>query len=117
MSSNYRVLCLSHDPAILVDSDAEGSSYAVGAEIREEALHTTHAACDLVVGRYSYPLIEVRCFGSFHCFHSTPRDWPNITLALILSAYRLGGPISELAQKAARNCWPPTRLYRLSKEL
>ena len=56
MSSTYRVLCLSHDPAIVAADDYQRPETAEAAITEGIA---EHAGCDLVIGRYSYPLVEL----------------------------------------------------------
>lgn len=66
MSSVYRALCVSHDPALAWGevhsgswSDAAGMAGAL-AHLIEEA-RGEHPGCRLLLGRYSYPLIEIGC--------------------------------------------------------
>jgi hypothetical protein len=62
----YRALCVSHDPALTSGevhsgswSDQAGMEAAL-AHLIEEA-RTEHPNCRLLIGRYSYPLIQVGC--------------------------------------------------------
>lgn len=68
MSSTYRVICLSHDPGLTVP-DPETQDHALiemwlrrGSAVRDQRL-PGHGRCDLVAGRFSYPMIEVFCPG------------------------------------------------------
>jgi hypothetical protein len=67
MSSMYRLICLSHDPGLTLDTEwhsgANGRA-AAEADLRHpgESAHEEvrqHARCDLIIGRYSCPLVEV----------------------------------------------------------
>lgn len=129
MSSTYRVLCLSHDPAI------ECGEYQ-RPETAEAAIAegiTDHADCDLVIGRYSYPLVELGCprtarttgqptpprpNGITCCHGSTvwvDRDW----LWLLAAAYQSPDPDMRVAIEKghAQQCLPWERLRRLRNEL
>lgn len=121
MSSNYHVLCLSHDPSLVVGeygNRPEPALEAIGAGIEG------HAGCDLVVGRYSYPLVAVCCPASrdqpakLRCCHGGPswvdRDW----LRLLAAAYQSTDPLMAVeVKRSARSCWPWERLRRLRLEL
>lgn len=68
MSSVYRILCLSHDPAIAFGGVEERGVEWNAPEPALEAIRyrnngaaEAHPHCDLIVGRYSAPLIEVCC--------------------------------------------------------
>jgi len=69
MSSEYTIICVSHDPAInIVDWDVFRSpedALAV-AHDRPDTHHfmSQHKNCDLLVGRESGALVEVACPGS-----------------------------------------------------
>lgn len=117
MSSIYRVICLSHDPAIVLH-DREPSSHVEAADFREEMLAGDHASCDLVVGRYSYPMIEVTCFETSRHVHREPKVWDSSVLALASAARTAGGLLMLLGQKVCAPCWSsPTRLVTLRNEL
>ncbi|CAM5625581.1 hypothetical protein STENM36S_03965 [Streptomyces tendae] len=121
MSSSYHVLCLSHDPTIIA------GEYGHRPEPALEAIAAGidgHARCDLVVGRYSYPLVEVGCPASrdqpakLGCCHGGPvwldRDW----LRLLTAGYQTTDPLVEAAvKKVSSLCWPWERLRRLRMEL
>jgi hypothetical protein len=114
MSSTYYALCLSHDPALTVD----GGEWSHGYDAAAAALRSGfpgHPGCDLVVGRYSAPLIEVACVGNCRGRHTDLR-WTDVGwLRLLL----LAGP--EVASNAALNrvtsCWSFDRASRLRVEL
>lgn len=130
MSSTYRVLCLSHDPAIVAADDfqrPETAEGAIAAGISE------HEHCDLVIGRYSYPLVELGCPRTIRttgqptpprpngitCYHSgtiwVDRDW----LWLLAAAHQSPDPGMRVAidRGHSRQCLPWERLRRLRLEL
>lgn len=123
MSSTYRILCLSHDPAIDVGgewhSSEDGRIIAPVMAVDPAGAQPVafHAGCDLVVGRYSYPLVEVCCPAGR--FHSRPEwidaDW----LRLLWHARQApeGSPLRDAAAGSAMACWPPDRLGKLRREL
>ena len=67
MSSTYRIICLSHDPAFILDFESQHREAVEQVSTTGDTLYR-HENCDLVAGRFSYPLIEVGCF---------PRKGPN----------------------------------------
>lgn len=114
MSSNYRILCLSHDPAIILD--AEFHSGAGGRVRAKDALLagvTDHPGCDLVIGRFSYPLVEV----------GTPFrgeiEWLDSAWLRLLALAQLtqDGSVMRDAARRAEHRWPQARLRRLRFEL
>ncbi|MFF9631772.1 hypothetical protein [Streptomyces fradiae] len=120
MSSTYRILCLSHDPATTHGEypTPEEADAAIAAGLDE------HPRCDLAIGRYSYPLVEVGCPTSRHqpahlrCGHSatvwTDRDW----LRLLVAARQSDDErVRAVAASLRRYCWPTERLARLHLEL
>jgi hypothetical protein len=124
MSSTYRILCVSHDPAIALEQ-FEFQSGDDGRARAEEAVATgvaDHPNCDLLIGRYSYPLVEVGCppkprhSGVYHP-HNT--EWLDVFwLRLLVAAQRApeGSQERQLAT-GAPGCWSPERLHRLRLEL
>ncbi|MEV0382348.1 hypothetical protein [Nonomuraea sp. NPDC050643] len=129
MSSIYRILCLSHDPAITADAEysrPEPAIAAIGSGI------DGHADCDLLIGRYSYPLIEVGCppntgaqrTGQHRCYPHSVTEWVDVAWLRILAAvYRIGDEQtamlaveSSLNHSALRH-WSRERLRRLRDEL
>lgn len=126
MSSLYRVLCLSHDPAIELPGE-EWLSSANGMELATQAVVEratdellSHQQCDLLIGRYSYPLVEVGCVVALpqptgHTnYHSIPQ-WIDVKwLRILYHAY--GATDAALADAAAemdRGCWTRQRMRRL----
>lgn len=124
MSSTYRVLCISHDPAIIVESielqsGADGRLVLEGllaARPRDERLEQ-HRHCELLGGRYSSPLVEVCCPPRDthpHSGHWIDAEW----LRLLAAAYvaRSHPSIAEALKKIGR-CWSEERVLRLRAEL
>ncbi len=115
MSSTYRALCLSHDPALEIDgaewntvTDIEGA-LANPAACDGLGGHTT---CDLLGGAYSYPLYKVYC--------PKAREWIGVEwLALLLAAYLRADAdavVTAAGQPMPRH-WTRQRLMRLRAEL
>lgn len=129
MSSAYRILCLSHDPAIVVNDPGYQRAEDAEAAIRDRPEGAAHSHCDLVIGRYSYPLVEVGCPrsadqpehlrpGVLRCYHGstmwTSKEW----LLLLGAAYQSDDPAVREAVKAGNySCLPWERLRRLRVEL
>lgn len=124
MSSLYRFLCMNHDPAIEfgpedVYSVSRIEDLARARQWSEDVPWSDHAQCDVLIGRYSSPLIEVGCVPGFSgCpgWHSdmqwVRREW----LWLAYSALNLTGGVHDAA-KAIPRCWTPSRLARLAPHL
>lgn len=129
MSSTYKALCLSHDPAIVLDSP-EWHSGDGGVERSVAAVSAGldgHPGCDLLVGRYSYPLVEVCCPAAIdagaqregtQCFHREPKwvDASWLRLAALALDAPAGSPLRKAVERVGR-CWTPDRLRRLRVEL
>jgi hypothetical protein len=133
MSSTYRILCLNHDPAIDIGgewhSSQDGRSAAAAialdpagaVDAAGNAITDGHAGCDLVVGRYSYPLVEVCCPQGRHpgLYHPRPQwvdaDW----LRLLWHAQQAPeeSSLRRAASGSAMACWTPDRLGKLRNEL
>lgn len=117
MSSIYRILCLSRDPAI------DASPHDVNNHDEALAMLTSlegHPHCDLVIGRYSYPLIEVTCPPSSDRghVHSVPVSIDTPWLRLLLAAGAAApDPALTLAIKGLPRCWSSERVMRLAHEL
>jgi len=129
VSSTYKLLCLNHDPAIATEGPGWQDPEPAIAAACEPAMHDwlaeDHGKCDLLVGRYSYPLIEVCCpdrgGNTTHGRHSSARwidrDW----LVLLYVATtdpagpRLAGAVEALRRTAP--CWTHERLERLRPHL
>lgn len=122
MSSNYRVLCLSHDPAIIARDHDFNRPEQAEAAIRDGI--EGHEHCDLAIGRYSYPLVEFGCPATRdqstkpRCIHSitmwTEKGW----LLLLAAAYQSDDPeVRQAAADGRHHCLPWERLQRLRVEL
>ncbi|MER6830863.1 hypothetical protein ABT352_33055 [Streptosporangium sp. NPDC000563] len=124
MSSIYRVLCLSHDPAITAEAEYDRPEYAataIASGIPE------HADCDLLIGRYSYPLVEVGCpptTGPEHaarhrCYPHSVTEWVDVAWLRLLAAVHQSGAESmwSLTGNARLAHWSRERLHRLRNEL
>lgn len=80
MSSNYYLLCMNHNPALVIDVDSQSIDITSGLveSMRQGALlpgnsydHLlVHKECHLMIGRYSYPLIELGCLEGMAHGHS-----------------------------------------------
>ncbi|GIE30153.1 hypothetical protein Ait01nite_031980 [Actinoplanes italicus] len=121
MSSDYRLLCMAHDPAIVIDIDATRPEIALAAILdrgAHEALRA-HAHCPLLVGRYSYPLVEVCCPGSQHDHHPRLDKWIDASLLKVAALAWMQGPSEAMSAALSRlpRCWEPIRLGRLRYEL
>lgn len=122
MSSAYRLLCVSHDPAIVIDEDGDRDrATAVARSLRPVP---GHPGCDLLVGRYSYPLIEVCCpaQGSrpgHPGSHSEPQwvDAGFLRVAAIAVQRAAGDVQFAHAVRRLSACWSATRLRSLAYEL
>lgn len=127
MSSVYRILCMSHDPAIIV-SDAEWNGPAEAMERAgnpsQFAGMAEHQNCDLLVGRYSYPLVEVGCppreNSAAGCMHLHPQ-WIGVEWLRLLAASldAEAAPLREAVEELTRRCrcWSRQRVERLRSEL
>jgi hypothetical protein len=120
VSSTYRLLCVSHDPALL-----EGEYVSsVEAEAAVAAGVQGHQQCDLLIGRYSYPLVEVGCPASKHqpadlrCRHSKTMWVDSVWLRLLAAAQQSDDEhLTAAAAPFDRGCWAWERLRRLRDEL
>lgn len=126
MSSIYRPICMSHEPALVINSEytdrtlfeavlANPTSADPGGDLER------HAGCDLLGGAFSYPLVEVYCpprkapvirhtyghwidVGWLRLVHLTATTWPN-------------SEALAQAHRALPMCWQPHRVARLAAEL
>lgn len=132
MSSVYRILCVSHDPALVLkpeyQSGRDGRTLAAHAAAHPDEYEelAAHANCDLLVGRYSYPLVEVGCPAppkdktpSHYPYHPHACKWVDAKwLRLLLHAKQQDGetPLGKAAADVD-GCWSASRLDRLRHEL
>ncbi|MFF7335434.1 hypothetical protein [Streptomyces sp. NPDC008150] len=125
MSSTYRILCLSHDPAVATETPDTPEYHRP--EQAEDAIHNGiegHTTCDLAIGRYSYPLVELGCPPSrdqpadLPCCHGTTIWTDTKWLILLAAAYQSDEPAIQQALSAGHHgCHPWERLQRLRNEL
>lgn len=123
MSSTYRILCLSHDPATEVSEYT--SPEAAEAAIRDGLAQHQH--CDLLIGRYSYPLIEVGCPSRLGAPASGQRgcngyhrdtEWVDSGWLLVLAHARHAAALPEgIDRHVDVSCWTEQRILRLREEL
>lgn len=124
MSSNYHLLCLSHDPAIVL-SEYDFQRADISAVTRAYPGLADHQQCDIMVGRYSYPLVEVGCFGAITLegptgckgYHNgiqwMDRDW--LRLLCTVNEHHSVNP--QFMSPLTGRCWTPERLRRLAPGL
>lgn len=118
MSSTYSAICLSHDPALTIGPDIRYEDVDTFTRDRLEG----HDQCDIVIGRFSYPLIEVACLGRQLTGRSGCKrqhsgvEWIDSDWLRLLHAAR---PHVEpgVLRGHTFGCWPAERLGRLRKEL
>ena len=125
MSSVYRVLCLSHDPALALTEVEYSRPESAATDIASGI--DGHQGCDLLIGRYSYPLVEVGCppwtgptgAGSQRCTRHSNAQWADVAWLRILAAvHQSGGEgMRRLAEASSLSCWSWERLRRLRLEL
>ncbi|MFJ2707839.1 hypothetical protein ACIO3R_32265 [Streptomyces sp. NPDC087428] len=119
MSSTYRILCMSHDPATAHGewNRPEDAEAALAAGI------DGHPHCDLLVGRYSYPLVEVGCPptrdqpAKLTCGHNATIWVDAGWLRLLAVAQQSSDAAVQAATKGLGLCWPMKRIRRLGDEL
>jgi hypothetical protein len=124
VSSVYRVLCLSHDPAITTEAEYSRPELAIAAV---DSGIDGHADCDLLLGRYSYPLVEVGCpptigperAGRHRCYAHSVTEWVDVAWLRILAAVHQSGTedVRTLAGETQLAHWSWERLRRLRDEL
>jgi len=127
VSSAYRILCLSHDPALTIETPDWNRPEHAEAAIRDGV--DGHTDCDLMIGRYSYPLIAIGCPRTFdlpehlrgtvlRCCHGSTQWIDKGWLLLLTAAYQSNDPAMRAAIEAGNHgCLPWERLRRLRVEL
>lgn len=129
MSSTYKLLCLNHDPAIVIPGPDWNTPEPAIAAALEPAMHDwlveDHGQCDLLVGRYSYPLVEVCCPAhrkKCSTWHQGPvwidADWLRLLragMALVEDDAQMKAAVGRVQSHHA--CWTPARIHRLRTEL
>jgi hypothetical protein len=125
VSSVYRVLCLSHDPATAITEVEYSRPEPAAADIASGI--DGHQDCDLLIGRYSYPLVEVGCpptsgperAGRRRCYAHSVTEWVDVAWLRILAAVHQSGTedMRNLAGETRLAHWSWERLRRLRGEL
>lgn len=116
MSSQYKLICLSHNPGIEIGPDDwYTAEQAIGSIALRSGPATDHKACDLVIGRYSYPIIEVCCPGCRNSggYHAAPKTTEVGWLRLLWHSRQNNDATDKLIRSDAQ-CWPTERLDRLA---
>ncbi len=112
----YALLCLSHDPAIVIEnpefhSGNNGRQTVEGLLAFDAAPIAGHESCDVMAGAYSYPLVEV------YLPARTRHGWSGwidaYWLQLLYGAYEAGADIPH----AINQRWTRERVRRLRYEL
>jgi hypothetical protein len=116
VSSTYRVICASHDPALVLDSpewtDPDGMVGALRGRRNGGVLLAEHRDCTLLGGRYSYPLIAVYSDDSGH--------WIDVELLrLLLAVHDAPERVDAVLQAlgAVERWWPRQLVLRLRPHL
>ena len=119
MSSNYRLICLSHDPAIVVTNDGDAPR-SLEAALEARTHDTQHTHCDVIIGEYSYPLVSAYCIGSRNHTHREPAGinvkWLRLLLAASVAPTN-PGLTAAIAAFTGYGCWTPERVHLLRLEL
>lgn len=114
MSSTYRPICLSHNPAIELDIawHSGNNGLIVGEQLTREGF-SSHPDCDIILGKYSYPLIEVGCIGHRNkTFSHEDTKWIDAEwIALLIKARKNN---IQLPYPIMTGCWNPERVKGLT---
>jgi hypothetical protein len=123
MSSNYSILCVSHDPAIDIYGDDSSQltgpldAMSAAANPSETAGLESHVDCDLLVARYSGCLIELACPGGENCkpgYHGPDHDsWTPVGWLRLLHATFSVFDDALLKSLNLPRCWTYQRVRRL----
>lgn len=120
MSSTYRLLCVSHDPAIEAHPLSDGWHSRTDAERAAVDVVADHEHCDILIFRISGALVEVGCPNRpGHAATCHPRIvvWADVALIRFLALAQrapVGSPEQQLADRAPLpGCWRPERLTRI----
>lgn len=113
MSSDFHLICASHNPAIVLDEYA-----SLGAFTEDlAAASRNHPHCDLLVGRWSGALIEIGCLPSSagpaprtsHCNWHRDVHW----IAACWLRLMLLDAGEHHAEARLPDCWPLARVQSL----
>lgn len=119
MSSTYRALCLSHQPALVIGEPEWQTAAELEGVLADAPKHLPeHATCELMGGAYSYPLVRLYCPGN-GCGGAHRGRWMDIDwVRLVLAAYDSpANPRLTGALKFVPKCWSYERLDRLRREI
>lgn len=111
MSSAYRFLCLAHDPAIEIERlETQSRDEAVGLAERlrggdDSGELSEHRGCRLLVGRFSYPLVEI--------YDLRSRHWIDVETVRLVIAGRAAGVAEAILEPFTRRGWDADTLHRL----
>ena len=117
MSSTYKLLCLSHDPAMVISDDDICNEFTPN---RNHPALEDHVNCDIMIGAYSYPLVRVGCLGTqmegiSGCLgHHCSTNWIDIDWIQLLHVL-YNSEIPEIEWKNDNNfrCWTKQRVQRI----
>jgi hypothetical protein len=121
MSTAYKILCLNHDPALVI-TDLDREHHEPFVPNREDAQLASHRGCDIMIGAFSYPLVQVGCYGlsvgdPTRCRGNHSQIiWVEVAWLRLLYAAN-GVLASEVTAPLGNRCWTPERLARLAPEL
>lgn len=120
MSGNYRTICLNHNPAlILLDAEwgsPEGAADALAAVLDRDpdGYLSDHAACDLLIGRWSGGLIQLCCpRRDMHGWMHRDPEWVEVGWLRLAHAALLAGVHLEPKYRIPA-CWTDDRIRRLA---
>jgi hypothetical protein len=121
MSSTYRLICMAHDPAIVIDRDHPTLTDALAALLSDE-ITEAHPHCLLLIGRWSGGLIEVTCADLRHADHRGHRTVDAAFLRVVLAAYQAVESVADPdgllgALNRLPTCWGAERIRPLRYEL
>ena len=115
MSSQYKLICLSHDPGIEIGPDDwYTAEQAIGSIALRSGPASDHKSCDLVIGRYSYPIIDVCCTGCSNAGYHIAPQWTRAGWLRLLSQSRQNDDQTDKLIGNDAGCWPAERLKRLA---
>jgi hypothetical protein len=133
VSSRYGLICLNHDPAIVIGGPESGILPDIETIAADPAAHglPDHAHCELLIGRWSAALIEIGCPRQHwtttdarvhYPFHSRGTEWIDVYwLHLLATVAARSATVMDdglaLAVKSAPGCWNARRALRLSSLL
>jgi hypothetical protein len=125
MSSLYKILCLAHDPSLVIgDNEWRISTQPLYyiAHPQDNEWTVDHTSCDLLIGRYSYSLVEICCPPSFgrvltnsHFNSHRDAEWVDVAWLRLLRHYYKESPIEPV--RGIPQCWNYNRILRLRNVL